>query len=436
MSHCVCLSPTIIRNRDVSYFTRDIVAVRCLDVFHRLSFHELMIFNNCWSHLYGLVVPSISKIKREGLDFNDYAFITRSGDEIPAFIAVPCGKCVVCRGRVVNDWVTRCVCESSEHLALPYFVTLTYNNYHLPSTGVCKSDVQKFFKRLRVRIGSFRYLLCSEYGKNSHRPHYHFIIWSDYFKGLDNIAVLNIIERAWSLYDYQNGFYDSFGFCYVRPCDMGAVRYVSKYMYKDGFLPYGMEATFFLSSRRPAIGRTWLDKNTVLYRSNVKLLDLKVLDRFSGSVYSAALPRYYSSLLFPSFSRRFGKCYDVFKFVRSYLSLYDVPKFRDDLVTRFPDLFKFLPNYDVLRCRLCAPSGLFPYSDSGVHSVTELSDLFKSFVSSFDYNNFCYLTKLCNDRKKYLAERELFSPLPDGYVSAKASSIISRRRRSRLREIL
>lgn len=66
---------------------------------------------------------------------------------------------------------------------LSYFVTLTYAPAFLPANGVCKRDVQLFLKRLRItlerkfNIPPFRYCVFSEYGKDTHRAHYHMILF-------------------------------------------------------------------------------------------------------------------------------------------------------------------------------------------------------------------------------------------------------------------
>ena len=64
------------------------------------------------------------------------------------------------------------------------FVTLTYDDDHLPPNGtLVVDDLQKFFKRLRKEVkrrGSpdkIRYYACGEYGDRFGRPHYHVILF-------------------------------------------------------------------------------------------------------------------------------------------------------------------------------------------------------------------------------------------------------------------
>lgn len=67
----------------------------------------------------------------------------------------------------------RCVHEAQLH-ERNCFVTLTYDDKHLPEHGsLWKPDLQKFFKRLRKNVHSFRYYACGEYGETTQRAHYH-----------------------------------------------------------------------------------------------------------------------------------------------------------------------------------------------------------------------------------------------------------------------
>lgn len=67
------------------------------------------------------------------------------------------------------------------------FITLTYNDEHEPlvldevdATPVGtlrKSDLTKFFKRLRNEGHKFRYYAVGEYGERTQRPHYHAVLF-------------------------------------------------------------------------------------------------------------------------------------------------------------------------------------------------------------------------------------------------------------------
>lgn len=105
-------------------------------------------------------------------------FILRDGD---IRREVACGQCLSCRIKRSREWALRCVHEAA-HCENSVFVTLTYDDDHLPSDGSLeKVQLQKFFKRLRYRLRehgrSIRYLASGEYGENFGRPHYHACIF-------------------------------------------------------------------------------------------------------------------------------------------------------------------------------------------------------------------------------------------------------------------
>lgn len=97
---------------------------------------------------------------------------------------VPCGKCVNCLKNYINTWVYRFQLESRS-CTYSYFVTLTYDDSFLPSDGVSKSEIQKFFKRVRKGFLNseipleLKYFCISEYGPTTFRPHYHFLAFSN-----------------------------------------------------------------------------------------------------------------------------------------------------------------------------------------------------------------------------------------------------------------
>lgn len=107
---------------------------------------------------------------------------------------VPCGKCIECLKDRQNSWKIRLQEEARDHKYV-YFFTLTYRDDTVPFTfdddgnkvlHVRKSDIQLWIKRHRIsyqryfkRDIDFKYFICSEYGPNTGRPHYHGIIFTD-----------------------------------------------------------------------------------------------------------------------------------------------------------------------------------------------------------------------------------------------------------------
>lgn len=172
-------------------------------------------------------------------------------------ISVPCGQCIGCRLERSRQWAVRCMHEAAMHDD-NCFVTLTYDNDHIPFGGtLVKSDYQNFLKRLRKRIGKVRYFLCGEYGENFSRPHYHLCLFGYSFpdrelfstRGGTNYYVSPVLSDLWS-----------FGYHLIGNLTFESAAYTSRYLlkkvlgpgsedYYDGRLP-----EFVSMSRRPGIG--------------------------------------------------------------------------------------------------------------------------------------------------------------------------------------
>ena len=107
------------------------------------------------------------------------------------YVPFPCGKCPPCLRRRVSGWSFRLV-KQGEQACSALFVTLTYDDEKVPKTAsglmtLQKSDLQKFFKRLRKKTHEkISYYAVGEYGDKTQRPHYHIIL----FNAIPRIVVL------------------------------------------------------------------------------------------------------------------------------------------------------------------------------------------------------------------------------------------------------
>ncbi|MEM2002009.1 MAG: hypothetical protein QXT77_05125 [Candidatus Methanomethylicaceae archaeon] len=167
-------------------------------------------------------------------------------------VELPCGKCTGCRADQALMWSIRAYHESTLR-DQNSFITLTYDDEHLPKDGLIdKKHLQDFFKRLRRDLPpkSVRYIACGEYGDTTRRPHYHAILF-----GLDflhdkvtideNLYTSPTLERFWGQ-----------GHVSIAPVTMASICYVCGYVMKK----INDEDTFNLMSRRPGIGADWLNK--------------------------------------------------------------------------------------------------------------------------------------------------------------------------------
>lgn len=180
---------------------------------------------------------------------------------------IPCGQCEGCQIDKANDWATRAFLEAQNHTKNA-FLTLTYDNEHLNKhRSLCKSDLQKFWKRLRKKIEPQKilYLACGEYGPKTLRPHYHaavFGYWPDDAKPYktneagDMLYTSQELSKAWGL-----------GFVILGNLTYESAAYIARYVFKKSYggdlLPIKKNKTpeYITCSKRPAIAKNFfLDK--------------------------------------------------------------------------------------------------------------------------------------------------------------------------------
>lgn len=221
--------------------------------------------------------------------------------------ALPCGQCIGCRLDHARDWALRIAHESKLHRD-SYFLTLTYRPEAIPPRGVLvKRHVQDFFKRFRKQRfgseqGTLRYYACGEYGDDTHRPHYHAILFGvpltdlkPYKKTRGGQLWTSVeLERLWG-----------HGFVTIGLCTWDTASYVARYVTKkitgkakaDHYRRvdqatgevYELPHEFAIMSRRPGIGRGWMDR----FQSDAYPCDRMV----QGGVERGPPPRYYDKLL-------------------------------------------------------------------------------------------------------------------------------------------
>lgn len=239
--------------------------------------------------------PSYFCAKRTGVTIDDldkcFAY-NSEGDTIPFYIVVPCGHCSVCQVSKQIQFGNRLLLEqySAELRGTPqsYFVTLTYAPAFLPENGVNKRDVQLFLKRLRVtlerkfNIPPFRYCVFSEYGKTTHRAHYHMILFGVKLGDLQfpYFVLQKYLRKTW----YK-------GFVHVKLCHDNSFSYLSKYLLKGSNVPEGKNSNFYLASNRNGgLGCGALaDINIV--KELYKQTDCRITIRVLGKIRTMFIPK-------------------------------------------------------------------------------------------------------------------------------------------------
>lgn len=245
-----------------------------------------------WDKRGGLP-PSLSR--KRFYNFQDYSFYVSNGLLPPvAFNRINCGQCLSCRINHAKMWSERCLLEA-QYWESTLFVTLTYNDKHLPFNGLNptlrKKDFQDFMKRLRKKLDyKVSFFASGEYGGRSKRPHYHAIIFG---LSLPDMQV-HKVKKSYNL--YTSKFLEDVwgkGFCIIGVCNSLTTAYTAQYTLKkskvvklrgnvsdiEDFLTedlYGqyrlcdhdllkqqgvIENEFSLMSRRPAIGKRFFDEH-------------------------------------------------------------------------------------------------------------------------------------------------------------------------------
>lgn len=233
-----------------------------------------------------------------------------TGDKyMDGIVTIPCGKCTGCRLDYSRQWANRCMLELEYH-DVAWFVTLTYNNAHVPTsfyadpkTGEAlqsmtlrKRDFQLFVKRLRKAFpnDNIRYFAAGEYGDKHLRPHYHAIIYglhlddlvvtNDYDSGDFTYYTSQKLQSVWDsgldnfdvkCYDDGNQKFDKAmrGMTIVAPVNWQTCAYVARYVMKkqkgpasEVYSSHNIEPPFSLMSRKPGIGRQYYDDHPDLYK--------------------------------------------------------------------------------------------------------------------------------------------------------------------------
>ena len=150
------------------------------------------------------------------------------------------------------------------------FLTLTYNDEHLPeNNSLDVTHWQKFAKRMRKKMGPFRFLHCGEYGDENNRPHYHALIFGKDFT--HDQAVIQqrdehqlfrspMLDKLWSDEDGPIG-HASVGSLTWQSCAYVARYSLKKITGQDADAHYqGRKPEYITMSRRPGIGSAWINK--------------------------------------------------------------------------------------------------------------------------------------------------------------------------------
>jgi len=192
-------------------------------------------------------------------------------------VILPCGKCAACINRRIMEWTFRLDNERINS-AVTYFVTLTYDNYHVPinkygKMELRKSDVQNFLKKLRydhtndpeygifenhyfktdLKHEKIKYYAVGEYGTKRKRPHYHLVMFN---------CSKESIRENWELGEVDIQIpRSSQAIGYV-------IKYLSKRIYKE--TPKYVKPEFSIMSK--GLGEHYVNKMKAWHKHNPDIL--------------------------------------------------------------------------------------------------------------------------------------------------------------------
>lgn len=371
---------------------------------------------------------------RDSLDTCYYINPT-TGETCPVFVEVPCNHCSVCLNRKRSAMAFRCEAESQMHPTPPLFITLTYDNEHLPNDQLLHYDhVQKFLKRLRMRLSReyhidkhcIRYVCKGEYGGKNGRPHYHLLVWGmPYVQLAGRPALFQLISKTWSVYDAKTKTYNKIGrtqtvFSFNT---QGAGYYLGKYLGKND----EHERTFMHGSTRDGgIGSSFIDSHKDFLLANEEVTKLNYVDKFTGKLHEMPLVKYFVNRVFPTISMRIPQelRYGVKSFVIGLHALETLSP-NDPIIDRYLGFYQAL-SLDMPSSFFIKPYsvGLMDYRSAVSLCECSLSRLYTYIMrrdKSFDFSDAVFLSEHRNNFFTRLATQ-----LPDVDVSTLAYNIKSR----------
>ncbi len=228
----------------------------------------------------GTVIPHVNNID----------FIT--GEVLYPFY-VGCGQCAECRLEYSRGWANRCVMEAltcqREDVRNCWFVTLTYNDDSISKYGLNDTasglmtlnydHLQLFMKSLRRHYeyhaqdkqwnyNNIRFYACGEYGEQTHRPHFHVLLFDCPILDKD-LKLLGKTKLGYPLYnvDYITKLWNK-GHVVIADLTWETCAYTARYVMKK---LKGKDACFYelndvekedvRMSRKPGIGLEYFNNH-------------------------------------------------------------------------------------------------------------------------------------------------------------------------------
>lgn len=222
-------------------------------------------------------------------------------------VTIACGQCRGCRLERSRQWAVRCMHESQMH-SRNSFITLTYDDDHLPKDGgLVLAHFQQFVRSFRRRGFRFRYYHCGEYGDLRGRPHYHSILFGIDFpdrvfeettKHGDKLYSSPLLSELWpkginrvGAMTFESAAYVA-RYCMKKINGDKAEEHYETINVSTGEV-HQVKPEYQTMSRRPGIGSTWFAKfGSDIFPSDQCVVNGKITrpPRFYDSQYEILNP--------------------------------------------------------------------------------------------------------------------------------------------------
>ena len=223
----------------------------------------------------------------------EICFVERSRYDIVRELSLPCGQCIGWRLERSRQWAMRCMHEAALYQR-NCFVTLTYDDAHLPEGGkLAYPHFQRFLRRLRKHFAptKVRFYMCGEYGGQLGRPHFHACLFGVDFddkyywrtsQAGSECYRSDALDRLWSR-----------GYAELGQVTFESAAYIARYCVqkitgRDAKSHYGdLPPEFNHMSLKPGIGAGFFEK----YQSDIYPHDYVVINGMEVKP-----PKYYNTL--------------------------------------------------------------------------------------------------------------------------------------------
>ena len=301
-------------------------------MYNQLSFDEKQAIKEAGEKQLNIILPREKVNERLENNENYFKFIQRMNEKLEKegsrlrYGLTGCKKCWACRLNYSIEWAARIIHECEKTPGMNYFVTLTYDNDHVPvldrleykdqdgnkqvryndgtfRPSLNKDDARKFINSLRKYLSrtynhtGLKFYMCGEYGGQTSRPHFHYILMNcplNPTKFYDNHIDENgkdhwkqkEIEAQW-----KKGMID------VALVEFGDAAYVARYGTKlflkggteEDYAKLGIVKEFTRCSRNPGIGLDFVRRHEL----DLLLTDEIVMKNSSDKTVHVKLPQYY-----------------------------------------------------------------------------------------------------------------------------------------------